>query len=454
MRTRPTALDAAVDHPGGAQSDARGPGTGRSGSLTANVMTVADALRDPRLRIPEYQRPYTWSTTNTGQLVEDIRRFRAAASYRIGTMIVHAEDGWLDIVDGQQRYMTFALIALALQEVLGDTAERAEHQRAAVAQVLLQLEERLLRRDDVAAVAVHEHQPASGRHRHTATDVVQHGQHGVGGPLLPNEELSSGRMTHVTNRPATRPRVPNFSSGPCTKRPGWSLEALADALLSPDKPSWRVATMSDAAAARVTRLAVGIAIVITVVKSIEALNSGISAALPISIATRGIGALATALILAIGLLVVVYAHGYLARSEPTALGARQPQPAATTAPPSQAPSALAMLSAAWLPAAPSVRAGPATDMSRSCSASTKTDALADARKTAADTTITEPAPSATRTSVSASETEPPTTVPSTERSTRRPPTTVPMTLPTPKTSRKIGTDDGLTPVSCRNVGEM
>lgn len=132
MRTRPTALDAAVDHPRGAQSDARGPGTGRSGSLTANVMTVADALRDPRLRIPEYQRPYTWSTTNTGQLVEDIRRFRSAASYRIGTMIVHAEDGWLDIVDGQQRYMTFALIALALQEVLGDTAERAEHQRAAL----------------------------------------------------------------------------------------------------------------------------------------------------------------------------------------------------------------------------------------------------------------------------------------------------------------------------------
>lgn len=132
MRTRPTALDAAVDHPRGAQSDAQEPGMGRSGSLTANVMTVADALRDPRLRIPEYQRPYTWSTTNTGQLVEDIRRFRAAASYRIGTMIVHAEDGWLDIVDGQQRYMTFALIALALQEVLGNTAERAEHQRAAL----------------------------------------------------------------------------------------------------------------------------------------------------------------------------------------------------------------------------------------------------------------------------------------------------------------------------------
>ena len=31
--------------------------------------------------------------------------------------------------------------------------------------------------------------------------------------------------------PSTRPRVPNFSSGPCAKRPGWSLKALADAPL-------------------------------------------------------------------------------------------------------------------------------------------------------------------------------------------------------------------------------
>ncbi|MGU3540149.1 phosphoserine transaminase [Methylobacterium sp. A54F] len=35
----------------------------------------------------------------------------------------------------------------------------------------------------------------------------------------------------MTNRPATRPRVPYFSSGPCTKRPGWSLDALGDAAL-------------------------------------------------------------------------------------------------------------------------------------------------------------------------------------------------------------------------------
>ena len=32
-------------------------------------------------------------------------------------------------------------------------------------------------------------------------------------------------MTNIA-KPALRPANPNFSSGPCAKRPGWSLEAL------------------------------------------------------------------------------------------------------------------------------------------------------------------------------------------------------------------------------------
>jgi len=36
----------------------------------------------------------------------------------------------------------------------------------------------------------------------------------------------------TTAQPATRPRNPRFSSGPCAKRPGWSLDALSDGFLS------------------------------------------------------------------------------------------------------------------------------------------------------------------------------------------------------------------------------
>jgi phosphoserine aminotransferase len=38
-------------------------------------------------------------------------------------------------------------------------------------------------------------------------------------------------MTDLTAKPDVRPANPNFSSGPCAKRPGWSLDGLSDAPL-------------------------------------------------------------------------------------------------------------------------------------------------------------------------------------------------------------------------------
>ena len=35
----------------------------------------------------------------------------------------------------------------------------------------------------------------------------------------------------MASKPSTRPRVPHFSSGPCAKRPGWTLQALESALV-------------------------------------------------------------------------------------------------------------------------------------------------------------------------------------------------------------------------------
>src|SRR3974377_1189589 len=35
----------------------------------------------------------------------------------------------------------------------------------------------------------------------------------------------------TATKPGVRPAIPHFSSGPCAKRPGWSLQALTDAAL-------------------------------------------------------------------------------------------------------------------------------------------------------------------------------------------------------------------------------
>src|SRR5204863_5141807 len=51
------------------------------------------------------------------------------------------------------------------------------------------------------------------------------------GTSLPNEGLSIWKDRAMAQPPGVRPVTPHFSSGPCAKRPGWSLQALTDAVL-------------------------------------------------------------------------------------------------------------------------------------------------------------------------------------------------------------------------------
>lgn len=90
--------------------------------LSAEVVTVS-RLVEMELCIPVYQRPYKWTLRNADQLLGDIWRFRDSDAYRLGTVILHGRD----IVDGQQRYLTLALLLLALlDETDRDRAGRAE----------------------------------------------------------------------------------------------------------------------------------------------------------------------------------------------------------------------------------------------------------------------------------------------------------------------------------------
>jgi hypothetical protein len=92
------------------------------------VWKIRELLRDGRLRIPDYQRPYAWSTRNVAELVEDIRQFTPSGDYRIGTVILHCRDDHgepvLDVVDGQQRLITLHLLARALDETRADPSHR------------------------------------------------------------------------------------------------------------------------------------------------------------------------------------------------------------------------------------------------------------------------------------------------------------------------------------------
>ncbi|MBQ5593495.1 MAG: DUF262 domain-containing protein, partial [Bacteroidales bacterium] len=101
-------------------------------NLTLSITTIGDLLlrqtitndeepiRNVSLNVPIYQRPYKWTARNAIQLLDDIIEAKNSNKerYRVGTLILHktADNDKYDIVDGQQRTITFSLLLSALGE--------------------------------------------------------------------------------------------------------------------------------------------------------------------------------------------------------------------------------------------------------------------------------------------------------------------------------------------------
>lgn len=89
----------------------------------ARILSVEELLKLD-LVIPSYQRPYKWTKKNITDLLLDIETSIREAKkykdfkYRVGTVILHAnteeEKPTYDIVDGQQRILSFLLLSLYL----------------------------------------------------------------------------------------------------------------------------------------------------------------------------------------------------------------------------------------------------------------------------------------------------------------------------------------------------
>ena len=103
-----------------------------SNMLILSITKIGDLLTEKRITkdengqpidninlvIPEYQRPYKWTAKNVNQLLDDIIQAKSENKevYRVGTLILHKDRnrGEYNVVDGQQRITTFALLLKAL----------------------------------------------------------------------------------------------------------------------------------------------------------------------------------------------------------------------------------------------------------------------------------------------------------------------------------------------------
>ena len=90
--------------------------TRNSSSISVGIGNVSIVkLMESKLDIPDYQRAYCWGKENIIGLLEDVSRWQLshqAKPYRVGTIILKEQkDGRYDVIDGQQRLITLALMA-------------------------------------------------------------------------------------------------------------------------------------------------------------------------------------------------------------------------------------------------------------------------------------------------------------------------------------------------------
>lgn len=83
------------------------------------IISLKEALK-LNLSIPNYQRPYRWSTERASLLFNDI--YSAYKSnipeYRIGSIVLHNNNIELEIVDGQQRITTLSILTYCFYKIL------------------------------------------------------------------------------------------------------------------------------------------------------------------------------------------------------------------------------------------------------------------------------------------------------------------------------------------------
>lgn len=102
--------------------------------LEARQHCLEEVFREGNLfEIPDYQRPYAWTTEETNELLDDLLQAMGETGpvdnippYFLGSIVLIKPDGQApaEVVDGQQRLTTLTLLFCVLRELADTTDDR------------------------------------------------------------------------------------------------------------------------------------------------------------------------------------------------------------------------------------------------------------------------------------------------------------------------------------------
>lgn len=98
-------------------------------TIKAAELPIVNIFNDAyRFSIPDYQRPYSWTTEQTGELLDDLlyavgqsNDVTDSSPYFLGSVVIIKKDNspHAAIVDGQQRLTTLTILLCALRDLAG-----------------------------------------------------------------------------------------------------------------------------------------------------------------------------------------------------------------------------------------------------------------------------------------------------------------------------------------------
>src|SRR3989339_2210544 len=91
----------------------------------AEDKTLTDILMGKeKYRIPRYQRPYSWTIDEVSDLWNDLKE---KESVFLGSFVFnyekYNEDGFVEVIDGQQRLITLTILMAVLRDLYRDLGE-------------------------------------------------------------------------------------------------------------------------------------------------------------------------------------------------------------------------------------------------------------------------------------------------------------------------------------------